>query len=91
MFSMNIYMYPEFRLCPMNDTRDRKKKKILNHTFTTILVKTFGTLCVSGEENVFHVDPPFPLNSVGCYKPNTFYRTSTLFEEGGGGVGGKSC
>ena len=39
-----------------------KKKKILNHTFTTIL----------GEENVFNVDPPFPLNSVGCYKPNTF-------------------
>ena len=69
-------MYPEFRLCPMNDTRDRKKKKILNHTFTTIL----------GEENVFNVDPPFPLNSVGCYKPNTFYRTSTLFEGGGGGV-----
>ena len=59
----------------MNDTRDRKKKKILNHTFTTIL----------GEENVFHVDPPFPLNSVECYKPNTFYRTSTLFEGGGGG------
>ena len=28
---------------------------------TTILVKTFGTLCVSGEENVIQVDPP-PLN-----------------------------
>ena len=77
MFSMNIYMYLEFRLCPMNDTRDREKKKILNHTFTTIL----------GEENVFLVDPPFPLNSVWCYKPNTFYRTSTLFEAGGGGGG----
>ena len=55
---------------------------------TSILAKTFGTLCVSGEENV---DPRPPLNSVGCYKSNTFYifflhtlRTSTLFRWGGG-------
>ena len=27
---------------------------------TTILFKTFGTLCVSGEENVIQVDPPPP-------------------------------
>ena len=27
---------------------------------STILVKTFGTLCVSGEENVIQVDPPPP-------------------------------
>ena len=27
---------------------------------STILVKTFGTLCVSGEENVIQVDPPSP-------------------------------
>ena len=38
------------------------------------------------EENVFRVDPPFPLNSDGCYKPNTFYRSSTLFEGGGGNL-----
>ena len=25
---------------------------------STILVKTFGTLCVSGEENVIQVEPP---------------------------------
>ena len=39
---------------------------------STILVKTFGTLCVLGVENVIQVDP-LPLNSVGCYKSNTFY------------------
>ena len=42
-------------------------------TRSTILVKTFGILCVSGEENVIQVKPPPPLNSVGCYKSNTFY------------------
>ena len=31
----------------------------------TILVKTFRTLCVLGEENVIQVDP-LPLNSVRC-------------------------
>ena len=43
---------------------------------STILVKTLGTICVSGEENVIQVDPslpPPPLNSVGCYKSNTLY------------------
>ena len=46
----------------------------------TILVKTFGTLCVLGEENVIQVDPlPPPLNSVGCYKSNTFYISCTLY------------
>ena len=49
-----------------------------NHSeaLPTILVKTFGTLCVLGDENVIQVDPPpppTPLNSVGCYKSNTFY------------------
>ena len=39
---------------------------------STILVKTFGTLCVLGVENVIQVDP-LALNSVGCYKSNTFY------------------
>ena len=28
---------------------------------STILVKTLVTICVSGEENVIQVDPPFPL------------------------------
>ena len=37
----------------------------------TILVKTFGTLCVSGAENAIQIDPPHPLDSVGCYKSNT--------------------
>ena len=45
----------------------------------TILVKTFGTLCVLGEENVIKVDPPPPLNSVGCYKSNTIYISCTLY------------
>ena len=36
-------------------------------TRSTILVKTFGILCVSGPP------PPPPPNSVGCYKSNTFY------------------
>ena len=45
----------------------------------TILVKTFGTLCVLGDENVIQVDPPPPLNSVGCYKSNTFYISCTLY------------
>ena len=38
---------------------------------STILVKMLGTICVSGEENVIQVDPPPPLNNVGCYKSNT--------------------
>ena len=45
----------------------------------TILIKTFGTLCVLGDENVIQVDPPPPLNSVGCYKSNTFYISCTLY------------
>ena len=32
-------------------------------TRSTLLVKIFGILCVSGP----------PLNSVGCYESNTFY------------------
>ena len=32
-------------------------------TRSTILVKIFGILCVSGP----------PMNSVGCYESNTFY------------------
>ena len=51
----------------------------------TVLVKTFGTLCVSG--GAIQIDPPPHLDSVGCYKSNTFYiiiilhtlRTTTLF------------
>ena len=59
----------------------------------TILVKTFGTLSVLGEENVLQVDPPPPLNSVGCYKSNTFYISCTLYgpQLCLGGVGEKSC
>ena len=37
---------------------------------STILVKTFGTLCVSGEENVIQVDPPSPWTVLGV--TNTF-------------------
>ena len=52
-----------------------------NHSeaLPTIPVKTFGTLCVLGDENVIQVDPPPPLNSVGCYKSNTFYISCTLY------------
>ena len=54
-----------------------------NHSeaLPTILVKTFGTLCVLGDENVIQVDHPTPppLNSVGCYKSNTFYISFTLY------------
>ena len=61
---------------------------------STILVKTFGTLCVLGVENVIQVDP-LPLNSVGCYKSKHLLlilqtlTTSTLFR--GRAVGEKSC
>ena len=52
-----------------------------NHSeaLPTILVKRFETLCVLGDENVIQVDPPPPLNSVGCYKSNTFYISCTLY------------
>ena len=60
----------------------------------TILVKTLRRLCVLGEENVIVVDPPPPLNSVGCYKSNTLYISCTLYEPqlclGGWRVGEKS-
>ena len=46
---------------------------------TAILVKTFETLCVLGEENVIQVDPTPPLNSVGCYKSNAFDISCTLY------------
>ena len=56
----------------------------------TILVKTFGTLWVLGEESV---DPPPLPNSVGCYTSNTFYISCTLYgpQLSLKGGGGKSC
>ena len=45
----------------------------------TIIVKTFGTLCVLGEGKCNSSWPPSPLNSVGCYKSNTFYISCTLY------------
>ena len=63
---------------------------------TTILVETFGTLCVSGDENAIQFAPsPHPLDSVGCLQVNHLLpilhrlRTPTLF--GGVGGGDKSC
>ena len=59
----------------------------------TILVKTFGTLCVVGEENVIQVDHPPPLNSFGCYKSDSFYISCVLYGPRLclGGVGEKLC
>ena len=59
---------------------------------TTILLKTFGTLCVSGEENVIQVDPRPPEQCWVLQLKHLLHilytlRTSTLFW--GGGVGGK--
>ena len=63
---------------------------------TTILVKTFGTLCVSSEGNVIQVDPPPPPRLTSeCWVLQAKHflhilhmvRTSTSF----GGVGEKSC
>ena len=34
--------------------------RIHSEALPTILVKTFGTLCVLGDENVIQVDPPPP-------------------------------
>ena len=39
---------------------------------STILVKTFGTLCVSGEENVIQVHPPPPSPWTVLGVTNTF-------------------
>ena len=65
---------------------------------TTILVKTFGTLCVSGEENVIQVDPPPPpldIRVLGVTSQTLFtyfaYGKDLNFVWGGGGVGEKSC
>ena len=58
---------------------------------STILVKTFGTLCVSGEENVIQVDPPPPLNIrvLGVTSQTLFtyfaYGKDLNFVWGGGG------
>ena len=38
----------------------------------TILVKTFGTLCVSGAEDVFQIDPPPPLTLLGVTSQTPF-------------------
>ena len=39
---------------------------------TTILVKTFGTLCILGEENVIQVDPPPPWTVLGVTSQTPF-------------------
>ena len=64
-------------------------------SLATILVKTFGTLCVLGEENVLQVDPPPPWTLLGVTSQTPFNLhilytlwTSTLFR---GGLGEKSC
>ena len=62
---------------------------VLSHP--TILVKTFGTLCVLGEENVIKVDPPPPPEQCWVLQVKHLLHilytlwTSTLFR--GGGVG----
>ena len=38
----------------------------------TILVKTFGTLCVLGDENVIQVDPPPPSTVLGVTSQTPF-------------------
>ena len=57
------------------------------------LVKTFRTLCVSGEENVIQSFPPPPLNSVGLTSQTPFTYLANVkdlnFVRGGGGGGGK--
>ena len=47
-------------------------KAKLSLTTCTILVKTFGTLCVLGEENVIQVDPPTPWTVLGVTSQTTF-------------------
>ena len=65
---------------------------ILQSNITSILVKTFGTLCVSELENVIQLSPTSPLDRVGCYKSNLHtLRTSTLLRGSRGRGGGKSC
>ena len=75
-----------------NPVSQRTINKVKTHptaVTTTILVKMFGTFCVSGEENVFQVDPP-PLPEQ-CWVLQVKHllhvlhtlRTSTLFKEGG--------
>ena len=78
MFSVNIYIYvPRISFLSYEWYKGQEKKKILNHTFTTIL----------GEENVFHVDPPFPLEQ--CWVLQAKHILQDLnFVRGGGG---KSC
>ena len=66
-----------------------------NHSeaLPTILVKTFGTLCVLGDENVIQVDPPPPPEQCWVLQVKHLLHilhtlwTSTLFR----GVGEKSC
>ena len=62
----------------------------MSHFVSRIRVKTFGTLCVLGEENVIQVDPTSPPEQ--CWVLHILYtfRTSTLFRGRWGG-GKKSC
>ena len=66
---------------------------VLSHP--TILVKTFGTLCVLGEENVIKVDPPHPPRTVLGVTSQTPFTYLVHFMDlnlfWGGGVGKKSC
>ena len=60
---------------------------VLSHP--TILVKTFGTLCVLGEENVIHVDPLSPRTVLGVTSQTPFtylvhFMDLNLFGGGGG-------
>ena len=65
----------------------------------TILVKTFGTLCVLGEENVIQVDPLPPPPPEQCWVLQVKHLlhilytlwTSTLFRGGGGKILLRPC
>ena len=62
----------------------------------TILVRTFGTFCISCKENAIQVNPRLPLESVGCYRSNTLYIPCTrygpqLYSGGGGEILLRPC
>ena len=83
---VRVFLSRDSRTSTFNDIPKRRASSL-----ATILVKTFGTLCVLGEENVLQVDPPPPWTVLGVKSQTPFNLhilytlwTSTLFRGGWG-------
>ena len=80
-----IYMYPEFRLCPMNDTRDRKKKEnSKSHFYYNPGQNVWNTLCFRWGKCI-SCWSPFPLEQCWVLQAKHLLQDLNFVRGGGGG------